>query len=475
MRIAFDVAQSLVAVARRRRLSLVGHGATAVPPRWWPRSLYYGWALVVVLGSTAIASYGVLLYAFSVFVLPMQASLGWSTATVTAGMSVAQLVAGAAAIPVGRWVDRHGARLLMPAGAVLATVVLVGWSRVASTVAWWALMAGMGVAMAAVQYEPAFAVIATWFRRGRARALSLLTLTGAFASLAGVPLAAVLVQRHGWRSALLHLAVIFGGLTILPLAVVLRRHPRDVGSAPDGAASGGDPPLCDLETARARGLPAPVLSSSVTCQAHCDDVSARRVRCGAPYRWIALAMTLSAFVSMAVVVHLVPLLQARALSNAVAASAVAVLGVTAIPGRLLFAPMEARWSTRQVAAAFLALQAVAAAWLLLGTGRAPAWGFVLLFGAAAGALTPARAALLADLAPAELFGRINGPLAFRISLARAAGPMGGSLLMSLAPGGGRDAIFLSTVLALSLAAAAAILAAGDRRPVSVPPVSMPRA
>ena len=45
------------------------------------------------------------------------------------------------------------------------------------------------MAMSAVLYEPAFAVLARWFVRRRAQALSILTSVGGFASTAFVPVA----------------------------------------------------------------------------------------------------------------------------------------------------------------------------------------------------------------------------------------------------------------------------------------------
>ena len=86
--------------------------ATTVP-RWWPARVYYGWALVATLGFTATVSYGVLVYAFAVFITPLGAELGWSKARITGAFSLAQLVAGVTAVPLGRWVDRHGARGVM--------------------------------------------------------------------------------------------------------------------------------------------------------------------------------------------------------------------------------------------------------------------------------------------------------------------------------------------------------------------------
>ena len=86
----------------------------------WPRR---GWRLVATLALTETTSYGVLAYAFGVFLLPMQQELGRSRTALTGAYSLAIIVSGVAAIPVGRWLDRHGARALMTAGAAAAVVV----------------------------------------------------------------------------------------------------------------------------------------------------------------------------------------------------------------------------------------------------------------------------------------------------------------------------------------------------------------
>jgi hypothetical protein len=45
--------------------------------------IYYGWLLVGTLGITDTISWGVLYYAFSVFLTPMEADLGWSRTATT--------------------------------------------------------------------------------------------------------------------------------------------------------------------------------------------------------------------------------------------------------------------------------------------------------------------------------------------------------------------------------------------------------
>jgi MFS family permease len=94
------------------------------------RTLYYGWVLVFTLALTETTSWGILYYAFTVFLTPMQAELGWSRADLTGAFSVALLLSGLAGIPVGRWLDRHGPRLLMTLGSCVASLLVLAWAKV---------------------------------------------------------------------------------------------------------------------------------------------------------------------------------------------------------------------------------------------------------------------------------------------------------------------------------------------------------
>src|SRR5205085_6720532 len=148
--------------------------------------------------------------------------------------------------------------LLRTAGSCLASLLVLAWARVAGLAAFYAVWALIGVAMAGVLYEPAFAVVAKWFVRKRGRALTVLTFLAGFASVIFIPLSAYLVQAQGWRAALVTLAVILGVVTIPLHAFVLRNRPEEMGLLPDGAPA----PTADA---------APVIEPSITPRAALRD------------------------------------------------------------------------------------------------------------------------------------------------------------------------------------------------------------
>lgn len=130
--------------------------------------LFYGWPLVTVLGLITTVAYGTVQYFFGVLVIPVERELGWSRADLSLAYSAALVVSGLLGYPVGRYVDQHGARAVLTAGAVLAGVMLMALSRVGALWQWevlWGL--GLGIAGALTLYPVTFAVVANWFHRRR--------------------------------------------------------------------------------------------------------------------------------------------------------------------------------------------------------------------------------------------------------------------------------------------------------------------
>ncbi|UCH26496.1 MAG: MFS transporter [Trueperaceae bacterium] len=190
---------------------------------------FYGWRITWALAVTQTVGYGVLYYAFSVFIRPMETELGWSRAETSGAFSLALLLSGIAAVPVGYWLDRRGARGLMTAGSVAGVLLVLAWSYVEELRAFYAVQAGIGLVMAVVFYEVAFTVVAVWFRRDRARAMLVLTMVAGLASTIFIPLASWLVAVLPWRDALRVLALVLAVGTIPLHALVLRRRPQDLG------------------------------------------------------------------------------------------------------------------------------------------------------------------------------------------------------------------------------------------------------
>ncbi len=370
--------------------------------------IYYGWIVLLALAFTQVTSWGILYYGFSVFIKPTQQETGWSTAAMTGAFSVSLLCSGLAALFVGRWVDRHGPRLLMTVGSCAATLLILALATVHTLVVFYLIWAGIGVVSAAIFYEPAFAAIATWFIRHRSRALTIITFIGGFASVVYIPLIAWLIRGHGWRAALVILAIILAVLTIPAHALLLRRRPEDLGLVPDGGGGAGK------ATARTPGID--------------HSMAARDAIRSASFRWLTIAFCLTLFANVAVVVHLIPYLTDHGYSSGFAASAAGLVGIMALPGRLIFTPLGGKIPRRYVTAAIFLLQALALVALMALHSTLAVVVFVVLFGIGFGAITPARASLVAELYGRKEYGTISGTMMLFVTIARSLAPVGAGLM-----------------------------------------------
>ncbi|MEZ7128053.1 MFS transporter [Nonomuraea sp. AD125B] len=343
--------------------------------------------MVAALAITQTAGYGVLYYAFSVFIPPMARDLDAGVTVLTGAITLSVLVSGVAAPAVGRLLDRRGGRGLMTAGSLLGAAAVLAWSQVRSVAELYAVCAVLGLASAAVLYEAAFAVIVAWFDPARrARALLTVTVVAGFASSVFLPLTGFLVDRYGWRQALMVLAAGYA-LTAVPLhALTVRDRPGP--SRVDRGAIVGD---------------------------------ALRER---PF-WLLAAGFLAQTGAVSVMgVLLVTYLIALGHPPVFAASVAGLLGVLSVTGRLVTTGLQARWRVALITAAMFGLQGLAAVLLpLAGRSTGGAVAAVVLFGLGFGVATIARPALIADRYGTAAFASLSGALALPITVAKALAPL----------------------------------------------------
>ncbi len=395
-----------------------GGAARADPALVHHSRITYRWLLVLTLGFTETVSWGVLYYAFSVLVGPMQAELGWSRGEITGAFSLGLLTLGVAGVAAGHWLDRRGPRLLMTAGSVAGVALLLVWSGIRDLAAFYVLWFAMGIVWSGTLYSPAFATVTAWFRDRRTEALTVVTLMAGLASTIFYPVTAWLVSMLGWRDALVALAAILAVATILPHALVLRRAPAHE-----------DPP-------------------------HEPSLTLGEALRHPSFRWLAIGFFCFAL-GVGVNVHLVPLLVGRGFDLSRAAFTAGLVGAMQLVGRIFMAPLERRLPGPVLIGGVYALQPLAILVLLLAAAPAAPFLFVVLFGAGRGADTLIRNTAVARLYGARRFASIQGVLSLIVTVALAAGPIGLGALYDRF--GGYD-VGLWIVFGASVVAAIAIVA-----------------
>ncbi|MFC5822296.1 MFS transporter [Nonomuraea insulae] len=343
--------------------------------------------MIGALAITQTAGYGILYYAFSVFIPPMSRDLHTGVAQLTGAITLSVLVSGLVAPLIGRWLDRHGGRGLMTVGSLLGALAVLAWSQVRSVAQLYLVCGVLGLASSMVLYEAAFAVIVAWFDAARrARALLAVTVVAGFASSIFLPLTGFLVELYGWRTALVILAAGYA-LTAVPL---------------------------HLLAVRDRGTPPHAGRREIVG-------SALRER---PF-WLLAAAFLTQTGAVAVMgVLLVTYLITLGHSPVFAASVAGLLGVLSVTGRLVTTGLQGRWPVALITAVMFGLQGLAAVLLpLVGRSGVGAVVAVVLFGLGFGVATIARPALLADRYGTAAYASLSGALALPITAAKAVAPL----------------------------------------------------
>ena len=392
-----------------------------------PRGLLPGLAV------TETVSWGICYYGFAVLLPPMERDLGWSRATLVGAFTIAVIVSGFAAFPVGRWLDRGSARVLMTTGSVLATLGVLAWSQSRTVPAFYGSWLLIGVAMGLVLYEPAQVVLIKQFGRRATWAITTLTLVAGFASTIFQPTIAALQDARGWRSALTICAIGLGLVTITIHAIVLPGRP-----------------------ARAIVHAAPVIPATA---AALEDSRHGRASPLVPARdpamlGLTVAFTLSIGAMSAAIVHLIPYLTDHGWSNLRAAIAAGLIGATQVAARVVFGLFADRVAAARLALVVLLVPVGGIVLLASSNGAATAWLAVALLGIGQGTSTLLRPLVLSRRLDPLVYGRGAAQSAAWSTVARAVAP----LLLAGAAGLGANGYPIGFAVAVVVGIAGAVVA-----------------
>lgn len=191
----------------------VAHGEMAVS-RWW--RVVGGLLMNLALGS---------LYAWSVFVAPLEKEFGWKRADTSQVFTWAVVVFAIAFIVAGRLQDKMGPFWVSLAGCILLTIGFLLSSRtdsLAYLIVCFGVIVGIGNGFG---YATPIPVMAKWFpdKRGLAVGLAVAGYGGGSAIFG--PMANLwLIPTYGWRSTFVVLGVVFFVMTLVG-AFLLKNPP----------------------------------------------------------------------------------------------------------------------------------------------------------------------------------------------------------------------------------------------------------
>jgi len=375
--------------------------------------IFYGYYLLAVTFLFLVLFNGCGVFAFSLFVRPLEASLGWGRGQVMAGFTLFYLMVGVASPVVGRFVDRYGARPVIPVGAVMMGLGFVLVSRMSDLYLFYLGYVIIGTGASAMGPVPCSAVISNWFRRKRGTALGLMA-AGIGAGGVVAPFASYMLSHFDWRTAYLSLGILIMAVTI-PLALgVVRTRPSEMGLYPDGdGAPVGEAPDETREGGTKQGF-------------------SLRQAMRTPTFWIiAVSFCCYTFASMGVLQSTVPFLEDIGYPVATAASAIGAVGFGSAVGKILFGWLCDKMPANRAFAIGVALLLGSVLVLLnvrADSSLALIWIYALLFGLGAGAWLPTLSVLASVNFGLLFYGAVFGALNLAQSIGTATGPLFSGLM-----------------------------------------------
>lgn len=357
------------------------------------KSLHYAWIVAGVVFITLLGAAG-FRSTPGVLIVPLQDEFGWSRATISAAISVNLLLFGFMAPFAAALMQRFGVRRVSVAalitisiGVLLTTAMTAPWQLVLT----WGVIVGLGTG--SMTQVLAATVVNRWFVERRATVLGVLTAAGATGQLIFLPFLAWITSRYDWR--FVSVAVAIGALAVVPLMLFLmREHPSDVGLRPYGATA--------------------------------DELTHAPTRRGSPFRtsidmlrtagrsvdfWL-LAGTFyicGASTNGLIGTHLIPAAVDHGMTQVVAASLLATVGVFDVIGTTASGWLTDRWDARKLLFAYYGLRGLSLLYLplALDSRNAGLILFIVFYGLDWVATVPPTVTLTT-----QAFGRSDGPIVY---------------------------------------------------------------
>jgi MFS family permease len=406
--------------------------------------VFYGWIAVAV----AFVTMGLGINArtaFSLLFPPILDEFGWERGLTAGAFSVGFLVTTVFTPWMGAVMDRRGPRFVIGAGAL---AVGAGLALAPLVRAPWHLYLTLGVLVSggtlACGYTAHALFLPNWFVRKRGLAIGIAFSGVGVGSILMLPWIQTVIVRSGWRAACYATAAIVL-LTLVPLNLLQRRRPEDLGLRPDGDAA----PLGSATRVHPANVVDPAWASIEWTLAR----AARTAR----FWWIVVGFLGGLFAWYAVQVHQTKYLIEIGFAPAQAAWALGLVGFAGIAGQIALGHLSDRigreWVWTLSCGGFVLCYV---ALLALPTRPTP----VLLYVMVGYGLASVYGAIPAEIFQGPHYGKVFGTLSLASSTGAALGPWVAGALYDRT---GNYVAAFSVAIAASVISAAAMWLASPRK------------
>ena len=348
---------------------------------------------------------------FGVFFVAMLDAFGWSRATTAGAISLAIIFEGVCLPWAGGLIDRIGGRKTLISGGLVLCVGLLFASTVSALwqfYFWIGIVCAVGIAL--IGMVPHVAIISREFPQRRGTALGIAWAGGGLGIVLLVPVTQLMIDKWGWSTAYIGLALITVLLVIPPVQLF-------------------------LPGARSKEPSAPAVNPASDHKAGAEiDWTVKRALTNSAFWLLFIARTLASMGNQVIVTHQIAHAIDVGYAKVFAASIFGLMGVISIGGRILFGYLADVMNRQMVFAwvqiisalgifALLAMQDASTPWLL--------YTYAVCYGLGQGSRALVLSAISADIFHGKHFGAIFGYFTFSIGLGGAIGAWLGGFLFDV--------------------------------------------
>ncbi|MFC1957877.1 MFS transporter [Chloroflexota bacterium] len=194
--------------------------------------IFYGWIVVAISFVTLTIGYATR-YSFSVFYVAILDEFGWLRAETALAFSVNMIVYAVLSPVAGTLIDRFGPRRVLPVGALICGLGVLGLSQLNSIWQLYFFCGLMAVGLVLMGYIVHSSFLPHWFSMKLGAALGIATVGMTVANVSVLPMQS-LIENIGWRGAYIVLAITVVAVIVPLTALFQRRRAQDMGLQLDG-------------------------------------------------------------------------------------------------------------------------------------------------------------------------------------------------------------------------------------------------
>ena len=311
-------------------------------------------------------------------------------------------MSGVVAPVAGRLADRYGPRWLMPIGTILLGLCLYGLGGV-TTVWQFFVLAVLGRAISQpllIGIVPRTLAV-NFFLERQNLALAFIGIFRPVNAAINIQAISIIAVNQGWRTAFRYLGILSFILTI-PLALVIRRRPEDIGPLPDGARHREEPAALPGQTQPGTGVPTAARTGNLGNEPQEHPWTAGEALRTRAYWLVATTAFLGTTANTTIGFNIVPYLVEEAGLTTTQAAGVLSLGTVLSLGNLGWGYLADRITPRWCVLAAMVTSAASVLFLFQVNSVLSAYIFGIVWGLSSGT-----SGVLISMIIAQYFGRTN--------------------------------------------------------------------